>query len=82
MCQNFTAHFGVIGERLRAFNIGKTFRATRGESAATSDSKAPRTPTEFEADSERLLASRTDSTARRAVKITRVVAMDAVVQRR
>lgn len=46
MCQDFTAHFGVIGERRRAFNSGKTFRATRGESAATSDSKAPRTPTD------------------------------------
>ena len=27
MCQDFTAHFGVIGERLRAFDSGKTFRA-------------------------------------------------------
>ena len=23
MCQDFTAHFGVIGERRRAFNSGK-----------------------------------------------------------
>lgn len=27
MSQDFTAHFGVGGERLRAFDNGKTFRA-------------------------------------------------------
>jgi hypothetical protein len=27
MCQDFTAHFGVVGERLRAFDSGKMFRA-------------------------------------------------------
>jgi hypothetical protein len=26
-CQDVTAHFGVTGERLRAFDSGKTFRA-------------------------------------------------------
>ncbi len=27
MCQDFTAHFGVVGDRLRAFDSGKTFGA-------------------------------------------------------
>jgi hypothetical protein len=27
ICEDFTAHFGVVGERLRAFDNGKTFRA-------------------------------------------------------
>ena len=27
ICEDFTAHFGVVGERLRAFDSGKTFRA-------------------------------------------------------
>jgi hypothetical protein len=27
ICKDFTAHFGVVGERLRAFDTEKTFRA-------------------------------------------------------